>query len=76
MYVLFLKACQLVDEYLPLLIVSVSLQLSSQIWFLTDNIIDQNHFGNTVRTSLSNCRNSLSPIRFCNSISNVIKSNY
>ena len=29
---------------------------------LTDNIIDQNHFGNVIRTSLSNSRNSFDSI--------------
>ena len=36
---------------------------------LTDNIIDQNHFGNIIMTSLSNSRNSFGSIwsdRFCN----------
>ena len=31
---------------------------------LTDNIIDQNHFGNIIRTSLSNSRNSFGSIDF------------
>ena len=29
---------------------------------LTDNIIDQNHFGNIIRTSLSNSMKSFGPI--------------
>ena len=35
---------------------------TKMLMVLTDNIIDQNHFGNIIRTSLSNSRNSFGPI--------------
>ena len=35
---------------------------TKMLMVLTDNIIDQNHFGNIIRTSLSNSRNSFGSI--------------
>ena len=35
---------------------------TKMLMVLTDNIIDQNHFGNLTRTLLSNSRNIFGPI--------------